>query len=238
MPSWSIHLAVAKKINDKLKLDNDVFCYGNLIPDVDKETKIRRYVAHYYDNIPYPTCPKENMINIEKFLLDYKQNINDPLVLGYYCHLLTDSYYNSIVYDKCWVQDENNNIIGIRFKNNKIKKVDKNDKKRIKRKYKHRDFELYGKYLYNDTNLYIPKDSNKIIKHIDKLKNEFLTTDLVNKRIKYLNNEFIKFNKLSLKEKILKNDYKLFSKSNLDIVFDDCVNYILAEFKKVGVKID
>ena len=35
MPSWSVHLAVAKKVNKKLKLNDDLFLYGNLIPDVD-----------------------------------------------------------------------------------------------------------------------------------------------------------------------------------------------------------
>ena len=35
MPSWSIHLMVAKKVNKKLKLNQGLFYYGNLIPDVD-----------------------------------------------------------------------------------------------------------------------------------------------------------------------------------------------------------
>ena len=34
MPSWSIHLAVAKKVNENLKLNDELFFYGNLIPDV------------------------------------------------------------------------------------------------------------------------------------------------------------------------------------------------------------
>ena len=46
MPSWSVHLAVAKKVNKKLKLNDDLFLYGNLIPDVDKGTIITRYEAH------------------------------------------------------------------------------------------------------------------------------------------------------------------------------------------------
>lgn len=60
MPSWSIHLAVAKRVNEKLKVEDDSFVYGNLLPDVDKKTKINRYNAHYYnENLPFPTCPKE-----------------------------------------------------------------------------------------------------------------------------------------------------------------------------------
>ena len=57
MPSWSVHLAVAKEVNKKLNLNKDLFYYGNLIPDVDKGTIINRYTAHFYDNIPFPSCP-------------------------------------------------------------------------------------------------------------------------------------------------------------------------------------
>ena len=159
MPSWTIHLAIANKINQKLKLDNDLFYYGNLIPDVDKNSKINRYNAHYYDNnLSFPNCKKENMINISLFLNDYKKKIKNPLILGYYCHLLTDNYFNNEVYTKCWVQDNNCNIIGIKFKNGRIKYIDIEDKKRIKRKYKHKDFELYGKYLFNNNDIGLPNN--------------------------------------------------------------------------------
>lgn len=125
MPSWSVHLAIAKKVNAKLKLNEDLFLYGNLIPDVDKGTKITRYEAHYYnENLPFPTVPQEKMIDINKFLNVYNDVLNNPLILGYYSHLLTDQFYNEKVYTTKWIQDENNNIIGIKF-NNKILKIDK-----------------------------------------------------------------------------------------------------------------
>lgn len=37
----SVHLAIAKKVNEKLGLNEDLFLYGNLIPDVDKNTKLQ-----------------------------------------------------------------------------------------------------------------------------------------------------------------------------------------------------
>ena len=235
MPSWTIHLAIANKINKKLKLDNDLFYYGNLIPDVDKNSKINRYNAHYYDkNLSFPNCKKENMINISLFLKDYKKKIKNPLILGYYCHLLTDNYFNNEVYTKCWVQDNNSNIIGIKFKNGRIKYIDIEDKKRIKRKYKHKDFELYGKYLYNKNNIELPIKSNIIKNNINEIKGNFLTKKNVNERIKYLNSKFKDFNKLSFMEKFFKHKYKLFNKQDLDIMLDNCVKYILNEIKELG----
>jgi len=112
MPSWPIHLAIAKKVNEKLKLNKDLFYYGNLIPDVDRNSPINKYKAHYYDNnLPYFNCPKEHMININLFLKDYKDDLTNPLILGYYCHLLADYYYNLNVYTTKWLYDDKNNII-------------------------------------------------------------------------------------------------------------------------------
>ena len=88
MPSWPVHLVIAKKVNAKLKLNEDLFLYGNLIPDVDKGTKITRYEAHYYnENLPFPTVPQEKMININKFINVYKDALNNPQILGYYSQL-------------------------------------------------------------------------------------------------------------------------------------------------------
>lgn len=233
MPSWSVHLAIAKKVNAKLKLNEDLFLYGNLIPDVDKGTKITRYEAHYYnENLPFPTVPQEKMIDINKFLNVYKDALNNPLILGYYSHLLTDQFYNEKIYTTKWIQDENNNIIGIKF-NNKILKIGKEDTNKLKRKYKHKDFELYGKYLFNDSYVSIPKNKELIKENSKYLKNNFLTDELIDHRFNYLNNEFTKFNKLSLYEKIFKHKYCLFTKNELDIIMDECIEMIITKIKEV-----
>lgn len=236
MPSWPIHLAVAKKVNKKLKVNQELFLYGNLIPDVDKGTSITRYDAHYYnENLPFPTVPQEKMIDINKFLDVYKNKLNNPLILGYYSHLLTDQFYNERVYTNKWLQDEKNNIVGIKLKNNKILKIDIEDKKGLKRKYKHYDFELYGRYLFSDNKLIIPTDTELIKKNIDCLEGKFLTDELVEYRINYLKSEFKKINKLSLKEKIFKHNYKLFTKTELDNLFNECIDMILEKIKQIEV---
>ncbi len=233
MPSWPIHLSIAKKVNEKLKLNKDLFYYGNLIPDVDKNSSINRYQAHYYDkNLPYFNCPKEHMINIDLFLKDYKDNLSNPLILGYYCHLLADYYYNLKVYTTKWVCDEENNIIGIKLKNNKIVSLDKEDKKNLRKKYKHGDFELYGKYIFNT--IEIPTNSEIIKDNIKYLKDNLLTDELVDYRIKYLKTDFIKNNKLTLKERLIKNNYKIFTKTELDKMLEECVNLIIEKINDIG----
>ena len=235
MPSWSIHLTVANKVNKEINTELDSFLYGNLLPDVDHNSKINRYVAHYYnDNLPFKKCPKAKQIDINNFLKDYSNNIKNPLILGYYCHLLTDNYYNNIVCSNYWIQNNNNDIIGIKLKTGKIKKIDIKDTKNLKKKYKHKDFELYGKYLYNSQNFIPILNKNKIIKNIPYIKNNFLTEELVNQRLNYLDTKFKTFNKLSLKEKIFKHKYHMFYKKELDIILDGCVKYIIKEIKKLN----
>ena len=149
MPSWSVHLAIAKKANTKLKLNEDLFLYGNLIPDVDKGTKISRYDAHFYnEELPFPTVPQEKMIDIDKFLNTYKDKLNNHLILGYYSHLLTDQFYNEKIYTTKWIQDKNNNIIGIKFNNKIIEIVSL-----VKDEYKDiKEDELMDIVLSNKTN--------------------------------------------------------------------------------------
>ena len=191
-------------------------------------------MAYYNEKLPFPTVPKEKLIEINKFLSVYKSKLGNPLILGYYSHLLTDQFYNEKVYTSKWVQDDNNNIIGIRF-NNKILKIDIDDKKRLKRKYKHRDFELYGKYLFNDGYISIPKNINLVKENAVYLKDKFLTDELIDYRFNYLKNDFAKFNKLSLSEKLFKHNYKLFTKKELDTIMEECIEMVINKIREVGV---
>ena len=120
MPSWSIHLKIGKELNKILKIDEAKFMFGSLLPDTDKDWQINRFDAHYYGYLKFPKCPNENMIDLNRFLSDYKNKLFDPLIIGYYCHILTDNFYNEyIYYNKC-VQDKDHNIIGVRRKDGTI----------------------------------------------------------------------------------------------------------------------
>ena len=228
MPSWSIHLKIGKKLNEKLKLDDDSFLFGSLLPDVDSNWGKRRFETHYYGKKTFPKCPKESMIDIESFLYDYKDKLTNPLIIGYYTHLLTDNYYNEYVYYNKWIQDEFNNIIGIRRNDGGVINVYNDFEKQLK--YKHTDLELYGKKIFQHKDLIIPKNIDSILKSIDLLKDKFVTKENVIYRINYLNNEFIDFNKIDEDK-----EYELFNEKELDDLLNNCIKYILKELKKVGV---
>lgn len=48
------------------------------------------------------------------------------MILGYYCHILTDEFYNEYIYINKWVQDEKKSIVGIKFDNGNVIDVSSN----------------------------------------------------------------------------------------------------------------
>lgn len=228
MPSWSIHLKIAREINKNNKFEKDKFIFGNLIPDADKNWNKKRKEVHYYNDLRFPKCPSKHMIDIGLFIKDYKGRLDDSMIVGYYCHLLTDYYYNKYTYYNKLIQDANNKIISIKLKNNINIPFDK----KILSKYKHYDFELYGRYLFNIDHLNINLDKNKIVSSLFLLKDNFIKEEDVIRRINYLNSDFVNFNKINDDEEF---NYFMFTKQELDDLLIDCVNYIKKELKKLDI---
>lgn len=234
MPSWGIHLKLAKKLNNKLNLDKDLFTFGNLIPDVDKDSIITRKDAHYYTGIRFDKCPNELEINLTKFLDDYKDRLNNPMILGYYCHLLTDEFYNEYIYINKWIQDKDKNVVGIKCNNGNVIDISSNFRKSLE--YKHGDLEKYGRYIFHGEELFIPNNVDKILDNASILNDNFYSKENIEHRIDYLNNgEFEEFNKLSDDDINNKESYLLFNQDELDKLFNDCYLYILNKLKEEGV---
>ena len=232
MPSWSIHLAVAKKVNEKLNIDKDIFYIGNLIADIDYDNKVSRRYTHYDEHNKCKSCPIENVPDINKFLKDYKDKLKDSLILGYYVHILTDYFYNNYIFSNCWILNKDKEFVGIKLKNNKVlNTLDKN--KKIRKKIKHYDLDLYGKYLFNNSFVELPKYNEEIKKSLILLKDNFFSNENVLKRIDYLNDKFYDFNKYTLFNKIFGLKYKLFYKEELDRMFEECIEFILCNIKKI-----
>jgi len=223
MPSWNIHLAVAKQVNKKYKLEKNSFYLGNLIADVNFNTNLERKVTHY-DTLVCKECPKELLPNIKEFLKNYKKDIKtSTLLLGYYSHLLTDYFYNKYIFKNCWVQNNNQEIIGVKLNNGKIKQTNES---KILKYYKHQDLENYGKYLFNNNYVELPNKFNNI-EDLDLLKDNFFKYEDIEKRIIYLNSEFKKNSKYSLKEKIFGIKYKMLTKEKLDELYNECIKFII-----------
>lgn len=231
MPSWGMHLKAAKELNKKFNLDMDNFLFGSLLPDTDQDWSKRRFYTHYYGKIFFENCPCETKIDIDEFLNDYKDKLNNDLILGYYCHLLLDNYYNNYIYSNKWVLNEKGELIGYKTYDDVLIKTVSDSKTAMR--HKHKDLELYSKKLLSNEKLVLPKNSKKIEKSIGLLKDNFLTIKNVEDRIYFLNNDFIELNKLS-EEEI--EEYDLFTEKELDKLLNSGIKYLEKEIIKLNVK--
>ncbi|MBQ9011332.1 MAG: hypothetical protein IJ093_01635 [Bacilli bacterium] len=84
MASAMIHIAVASEINKKIKKDYHKLFIGSIAPDIAKFIGQGKDKSHFIDEAG------SDIPNLEKFLIKYKNNLDDDFVMGYYIHLYTD----------------------------------------------------------------------------------------------------------------------------------------------------
>lgn len=229
MPTWGMHLLVAKKVSKKLKIkDYSSFLIGNIMPDINNgyvlpnTSKIISHKdTHYYTEEKDTKTNKPMYYNVGKFVKDNSENIKNPIVLGYITHLLTDLYWNDLTYEKHGVRNEKEELIGVKLNNGENLIVDGEGR----RKTKINDFKIFTNYIYKNSFLDIPEykeeiyDLSKVIKSID------ITEQDIKETIKYLNIVKKGVNKLEL-------EYKIFTQEEMLENIEKCSNEIIKYFRE------
>lgn len=212
MPAHKMHLAIAAELNKYLKLDNDLLMLGSVLPDLTINH------THRLSHCRNDKNGIKGLANPKKFLQIYENYINNPLIMGYLIHLLTDEFFNKYIYEKYYLFDSENSIIGVKI-NGQEKYIDKN----VIKDMKHNDFKLYDKYL-----LYRKK--------VLKFKNKKCYKDVVNldiakfdennlrKYVNRLNNEINIFNRIN---PLKKNHFQILNVEELNEQYVKCCNYIM-----------
>ncbi len=127
MASSVIHMCIAKKINEKLKLPENMLLLGSIAPDISKHVGQTKEKSHF--------LTEGNKVDVERFLKKYQSQFNHPFLMGYFIHLYTD-----FLWDKYFISE----II----EKDSIRLLDGTSVKR--------DPDTYKKLIYNDyTNLNI-----------------------------------------------------------------------------------
>lgn len=165
MPTWKTHIKIARELLKNLDLnetDQELFLIGNILPDInnsyvvkDIKVKIDHQKTHYvYDEIP----------SYQRFYNEYKDKMNNYIVLGYFVHLYVDYFWNDYFYKK----------YNLNISKDKIRKI------------KQKDFLVYANKFINEK-LYLNNydyilDNSKLISNISISKE-----DLINV-LNYFNN--------------------------------------------------
>ena len=230
MPSWAIHLEVTTKINKKIKLterEKNIFLLGNILPDLLNGHVIKN-ISHI---VPHKEAHMEKPVQIENHieyrydidgvLEKYKEKFNNPLILGYYTHILTDFYWNNLTYGQLGLFDENKNLIGIKLNNGKEFKGEKEEIRKIKTN----DFKLFSKYIYENNLTDVPKYDEQMLEYSKELDWLNLQKEDILEAIKYLED----MAELKIQLEIDFPDYKIFTQEEMENHLIKCVNFIEEE---------
>lgn len=208
MPSWPVHIALANKLKKEYNL-NDDFIIGNILPDVlDGYILIPsnitdKNISHYRT---------KGKIDYDLFLKEHKNNLNNPIILGYFVHLLTDKFYNLQTAKNHYIKDKNETKIIL---NNK--KIISKNKTTLEMKQK--ELTQYGHILKNKlgAKIKINKNTKNNLKTLpfNYSPNDIKTTiEIINSWIE---------NKVENKQ----IPFKLYTKEELDKMYEECYKYII-----------
>ena len=226
MPSWITHLVTANKVSEKINIEKDEFIFGNIMPDilvgfnVNVEKTVPYAITHFAKivningiDIPVP--------NIEEYKKEYSEKFDNPVVLGYFTHLLTDYFWNEYSYRTYFeIFDKENRIVKLRLKNGKEKILTWKESVQEKQ----RDFALFAKYLQKNLKLELSINANKILEDSKAIKEFAFTKKDIENTILYLDN---------IEEVITANEeYKIFSQKEFEQKLDESIEFIMENIAK------
>lgn len=171
MPHWKTHIEIAKRCNEFLKFnksDYTLFLFGNILPDINNGYIISDIVTHIDRNYTHFKDNDSHKIYLN-FYNEYKNNIKNPMILGYYCHLYADYSFNNFAYP---ILNNNESF--------------KNYTKDELRRFKQDEFKRYNTN-FSDNNITI-YDCNEILEETKKINRVKIYKDDIIKVNKYLNN--------------------------------------------------
>lgn len=227
MPSWAIHLKIAKELAKNMpEKDYERFLLGNLLPDVNMgylinpiSKKIPYSITHYEKMETFEGKTK-GFPDYETFMQNYKGDMNDPIILGYLAHLATDFYWNYQTFIHKGIY-ENGKMIGLKGNGNVIL-----GESELLRKTKVDDFNSFSYHLYHNNLVEIPEFQEGLIQGAQKVNEvhiEKVDLEGVNQYFKDIPKKIQKENKA----------FKIFSLEEMEQDLVDNVKFIQNIFSKI-----
>lgn len=235
MPSWIIHLATAKKVIERININElniNSFLIGNLIADAKRHVVkdfsicVPYHISHFSEFMKIDGNIDE-LPNIDKFLDSYKNKLSNSMVLGYLIHLLTDYYWNKTTFFRYTIRDNQGNCIGVNLNNGVKLTCDINERNYIKQG----DFMNFENYIINQKNYIIPKYENNIIDELKLVKEVSFNESDIKKIIKYVENKSKEENEEETEK------YKLFTKEQILKDFQESIDFIVGYLQKLDIRV-
>lgn len=221
MPSWIIHLKTANELNKKWNLlEENSFLLGNIMPDAERHViKDLSFVVPYdishYAEHTIINGVDQKITNPDKFVKKHRNQFNNPMVLGYLVHLLTDNFWNLKTFHKSYKTEEEAFPIEVQM-NNEIKKVHDREEVRI---LKQHDFDLFSAQIVQTYLLPTLNFDDKLLVDSKQIEEIPIHKEDVNKYIQYVK-------KLEMPIIEGKKEYWLFTPEEINKDFNESLQYI------------
>lgn len=230
MPSWSIHTIIANKISDRININKNSFVFGNIVPDIntgylveDISKRLSHMATHFTKEEDLKDI-KFNTDNIKRFKEEYKNKMNNPIILGSYVHLLTDCFWNKMAFEEHYIYDDEKKFKGIKLHSGEIIECEKRQATMMKQ----REFKEFGAQLLKENkDTIFPVFSKEIVEDVTEIEELNITEEDVIKVVKYLD-EVIR-NQQPKKD----FEYVVFTQEELQRKFEDTIEFCIERIKNI-----
>ena len=226
MPSWITHLVTAKKLLSRIEIkDKNSFLFGNIMPDIlnnhiVRDTNVHKdyHTTHFTDEVIINGI-KYDFPNPDKFLIKYKQKMNNPVICGVYIHLLTDYFWNKLSYEKYF--KDKNGLVEIKLVNGTTKEYEFDSAVKVKQM----DFKRFTEYLKSNNSIDSINYSNELLYLSNEITELPLTKEDIEKTLVEVD-RFINEEKVSDEA-----EYRLFTQDILNEYLERSVDYIVEKLR-------
>lgn len=227
MPSWAIHLNIAKELSKNMAEETkESFILGNILPDVNVGYLINPiskqipYTITHYGRWKKLEKDTRELPDYEEFIKEYKKDLKNPIVLGYLSHLMTDYYWNYHTFVKKGIY-ENGKLVGVYGDKNFIL-----GDSEVIRKTKVSDFNVFSRYLYENGIVDIPNFNNKLADLVEPIKEIHIEEQDLQGVNKY-------FEEIPEKIKEENQEYKVYSFKELEESSKENIAFIQKTFENL-----
>ena len=214
MRAWYIHLSIAKRINELLKMESNSFYIGNIIGVNDRNMSKR---ATHFQKTFIVNGAKIMLPSYEDYLKKYKDKLNNPVYMGYLVYLMTDYYFNNNTYTNYFIV-ENKVIVASKLNNGNILYGNMASRRRLKEN----DYEVLDRYIKKIGGYGIPTYTEEMYDNLKHFKIIHLEKDDVFALIETINIPL----ENKLRDKIFRKKYKLYTKEEMENTFEGCIKFI------------
>lgn len=229
MPTLTTHIAVAEKVCAKLKLkDKDLIVLGAAIVDWSNNFEDKNHLITHFQNSKSEGIENlESLPDLDRFEKKYQNQLDDPIMKGYWIHLLTDYYFNRYIYENIYVYDVHSKVIGVRLSNHKVKLCSAADALNLK----HQDFYEFDNYLRIKKEVH-PLKYEGFFERLKKIDEVLMNEETYQKDAKSYNDSLVFFKDRGIHMTFYQPDLKVFQKYNLIKLLNQCVDYIASVIEK------